>query len=74
MAVTEVCVQVLCSGLFTTYVWVIVVGAQLVQVQEGLVHALFKLQGTFKGLSSAAPLVPLWFLQNKRFTEIVRLY
>lgn len=52
--------------------WVVVIGAQLVQVQEGLVHALFKLQGTFKGLGSAAPLVPLRLLQNERVMEIVR--
>lgn len=60
--------------LFNTNMWVIVVGAQLVQVQEGLVHALFQLQGTFKGLRTAAPLVPLWLLQNKWVMETVRQF
>lgn len=45
--------------------WVIVIRAELVQVQQGLVHALLKLQGTFKGLNTTAPLIPLWLLQYK---------
>ena len=49
--------------------WVIVIRAELVQVQQGLVHALLKLQGTFEGLNTAAPLVPLWLLQHKAGQE-----
>lgn len=67
---TAVWISRLCSKggalrLFTTYMWVVVIGAQLVQVQEGLVHTLLKLQGTFEGLRSAAPLIPLRLLENK---------
>lgn len=45
--------------------WVIVFRAHPVQVKKGLVHTLLKLQGAFKGLSSTAPLITLWFLQQK---------
>lgn len=44
--------------------WVVVIRAHPVQVQQGLIHTLLKLQGAFKGLHSTAPLVTLWFLQQ----------
>lgn len=49
--------------------WVIVIRAELVQVEQGLVHALLKLQGTFKGLDTTSPLIPLWLLQYKAGQE-----
>lgn len=54
-------IQVVCLNEITQ-MWVIVIRAELVQVQQGLVHALLKLQGTFKGLNTTAPLIPLWLL------------
>lgn len=45
--------------------WVIVIRAELVQVQQGLIHAFLKLQGTFQGLDTTAPLIPLWLLQHR---------
>lgn len=50
---------------FNTHMWIVVVRAKLVQVQQWLVHALLKLQGTFKSLDTTAPLIPLWLLQYK---------
>lgn len=50
---------------YKSYVWVVVIRAHPVQVQQGLVHALLKFQGAFKGLGSTAPLISLWFLQQK---------
>lgn len=44
---------------------IIVFRAELVQVQQRLVHVLLKLQGTFKSLDTTAPLIPLWLLQYK---------
>uniref|UniRef100_A0A0E9WQG9 Uncharacterized protein n=1 Tax=Anguilla anguilla TaxID=7936 RepID=A0A0E9WQG9_ANGAN len=38
------------------------VGGHLVQVQQGLVHGHLQLQGALHGLQTAAPLVPLGFL------------
>ncbi len=65
----KICVKVLCCGAvepwLNTHMWVVVLRAELVQVQQGLVHALLKLQGTFKGLDTTSPLIPLWFLQYK---------
>lgn len=46
--------------------WVIVFRADFVQIQQWLVHALLELQGTFKSLDTAAPLIPVWLLQLKR--------
>lgn len=54
---------------FNTHMWVIVIGAELVQVQQWLVHTLLQLQGTFKSLHTAAPLVPLWLLYDKVVQE-----
>lgn len=54
---------------FITHMWVIVIRAELVQVQQWLVHALLKLQGTFKGLDTTAPLIPVWLLQYKTGQE-----
>lgn len=51
---------------------VIVIRAHPVQVQQGLVHTLLKLQGTFKGFRSTAPLITLWFLQQKNIRTIIK--
>lgn len=53
-------VQIVCLDEIT-HMWVVVIRAELVHVQQGLVHALLELQGTFKGLYPTAPLIPLWF-------------
>lgn len=50
---------------FSTHMWVIVFRAEFVQIQQWLVHALLELQGTFKSLDTAAPLIPVWLLQLK---------
>lgn len=47
-----------------THVWVVVISADLVQVQQGLVYTLLQLQGTLKGLNTATPLILLWFLEQ----------
>lgn len=44
--------------------WVVVSGAELVAVQQRLVHALLKLQGTFKSLNTTGPLIPVRLLQD----------
>lgn len=50
--------------------WVIVIWAQFVQVEQRLVHTLLKLQGAFESLHPTAPLVPLGLLQRKQGQEL----
>lgn len=47
-----------------THMWVVMFRADLVQVQQGLVHTLLQLQGTLKGLHTTTPLILLWFLEQ----------
>lgn len=44
--------------------WVIVIGGNLVHVQQRLVDTLFKLQGTLESLDTTAPLISLRFLKQ----------
>lgn len=43
---------------------------KLVQIQQGLVHALFQLQRTLHGLQPAPPLVTLGFLCEEKHQVI----
>lgn len=49
--------------------WVIVTGAQFVQIQQWLVDTLFKLKCAFKSLNPTAPLIPFWLLQSKELKK-----
>lgn len=48
-----------------SYMWIIVIRAELVQVKQRLVDTLLQLQGTLQGLNATGPLISVWFLQSR---------